>query len=74
MKEHQEVEKQEMMTDILSDQYDVAIMGGGIAGLSLALELKKARPATSILVIDKQGHPVPESAHKVGESSVEIAA
>jgi flavin-dependent dehydrogenase len=55
-------------------QYDVAILGGGIAGLSLALELKKVRPTTSILVVERQEHPVPEAAHKVGESTVEIAA
>src|SRR2546428_6566028 len=57
-----------------ADQYDVAILGGGQAGLTLALQLKKTRPATSILVIEKQKHPVPEAAHKVGESTVEIAA
>ncbi|HEY1351967.1 MAG TPA: tryptophan 7-halogenase [Ktedonobacteraceae bacterium] len=56
------------------DDYDVAIMGGGIAGLTLALQLKRARPATSILVIEKQTHPVPEATHKVGESTVEIQA
>ncbi|MFL5662134.1 MAG: NAD(P)/FAD-dependent oxidoreductase [Ktedonobacteraceae bacterium] len=58
----------------LPDQYDVAILGGGMAGLTLALQLKKARPAIRILVIEKQKHPVPETAHKVGESTVEIAA
>ena len=60
--------------DDTSDQYDVVLLGGGIAGLTLALELKKTHPATRILVIDKQKHPVPEAAHKVGESTVEIAA
>ncbi|MFL5702114.1 MAG: NAD(P)/FAD-dependent oxidoreductase, partial [Ktedonobacteraceae bacterium] len=45
-----------------------------MAGLTLALQLKKARPAIRILVIEKQKHPVPETAHKVGESTVEIAA
>lgn len=55
-------------------QYDVAILGGGIAGLTLALQLQKACPAISILVVEKQQHPVPEAAHKVGESTVEIAA
>lgn len=74
MNDHQELEEQKTMTEAPSDSYDVAILGGGIAGLSLALELKKARPATSIIVIEKQEHPVPEAAHKVGESSVEIAA
>src|SRR5947207_7620711 len=65
---------QETPAEVLPDQYDVAILGGGMAGLTLALQLKKSRPATSILVIEKQKHPVPETAHKVGESTVEIAA
>src|SRR5689334_14909636 len=54
--------------------YDVAILGGGIAALTLALQLKQQRPATTIAVIEKQKHPVPEAAHKVGESTVEVAA
>lgn len=54
--------------------YDVAILGGGLAGLTLAYQIKQTRPATRILVIEKQNHPVPEAAHKVGESTVEIAA
>src|SRR5207302_11020412 len=57
-----------------SDQYVVAILGGAIAGLTLALQLKKLRPAIRILVDEKQKHPVPEAAHKVSESTVEIAA
>ena len=57
-----------------SDQYDVAILGGGMAGLTVALQIKKSRPATRILVVEKQKHPVPEAAHKVGESTVEIAS
>ena len=58
---------------IKTEQYDVAILGGGIAGLTLALQLKKNRPESSVVVIEKQPHPVPEAAHKVGESTVEIA-
>ncbi|MFI1995384.1 NAD(P)/FAD-dependent oxidoreductase [Actinoplanes sp. NPDC020271] len=53
-------------------QYDVAVLGGGAAGLTLALQIKRARPETTILVIERQQHPVPEAAHKVGESTVEI--
>ncbi|HEY1348704.1 MAG TPA: FAD-dependent monooxygenase [Ktedonobacteraceae bacterium] len=53
---------------------DVAIVGGGIAGLTLALQLKEMRPAIRLVVIEKQAHPVPEAAHKVGESTVEILA
>lgn len=64
----------EQRTTPSPDEYDVAIVGGGIAGLTLALQLKKVRAATRILVVEKQEHPVPEAAHKVGESTVEIAA
>jgi len=42
--------------------------------MTLALQIKKARPETTILVVEKQEHPVPEAAHKVGESTVEIQA
>jgi flavin-dependent dehydrogenase len=67
------LQKRETAVAASSEQYDVAIVGGGMAGLTLALQLKKRRPAISILVVEKQQHPVPEAAHKVGESTVEIA-
>src|ERR1700693_3638723 len=54
--------------------YDVVILGGGIAGLTLALQLRQSLPDVRLLVAEKQPHPVPEAAHKVGESSVEIQA
>jgi flavin-dependent dehydrogenase len=56
------------------DRYDVAILGGGLAGLSLANQLMLARPGTKVLVTDKRAEPAPESAFKVGESSVEVGA
>ena len=53
---------------------DIAILGGGLAGLTLALQLRQRLPAAGITVLEKRRHPVPVAAHKVGESSVEIAA
>jgi flavin-dependent dehydrogenase len=49
-------------------------MGGGLAGLTLALQLKRQRPDTSIVVLEKREGPAPEAAFKVGESTVEISA
>ncbi len=54
--------------------YDAAIAGGGLAGLCLALQLKRASPEMRVAVIDRASHPLPSAAHKVGESSVEIGS
>jgi flavin-dependent dehydrogenase len=54
--------------------HDVVILGGGLAGLTLALQLKQRMPDLDVLVLERRTHPVPEAAHKVGESSVEIQA
>jgi flavin-dependent dehydrogenase len=56
------------------DHYDVAILGGGLAGGCLARQLRMEAPALRVLVAEKRQHPVPEAAFKVGESSVEIGA
>jgi flavin-dependent dehydrogenase len=55
-------------------RHDVLILGGGLAGLTLAIQLKRQDPAIDIAVIERRAHPVPEAAHKVGESTVEIGA
>jgi len=51
-------------------QADVVIMGGGLAGLTLSLQLRQRFPGLDIVVLERMRHPVPEAAHKVGESSV----
>ncbi|MGH3991881.1 MAG: NAD(P)/FAD-dependent oxidoreductase, partial [Pseudonocardiaceae bacterium] len=58
----------------MSDRYDVAILGGGLAGLTLARQVKLARPDTSIVVIEKREGPAPDAAFKVGESTTEVGA
>jgi len=54
--------------------YDAAILGGGLAGLTAALQLRQACPGASIAVFERRTFPLPEAAHKVGESTVEVAA
>ncbi len=53
---------------------DVTVLGGGLAGLSLALQIRQKLPKASITILEKRQHPVPEAAFKVGESTVEVAA
>lgn len=52
----------------------VAILGGGLAGLSLALQLRLAHPELRIVVLERRVGEAPEAAFKVGESTVEIGA
>ena len=54
--------------------YDAVIAGGGLAGLTLARQLRQEAPDLRLLVLEKRRHPVREAAFKVGESSVEIGA
>jgi flavin-dependent dehydrogenase len=54
--------------------FDVLICGGGLAGLTLARQLKLEMPQLSVAVVDRQASPLPEAAHKVGESSNELTA
>ena len=49
--------------------YDVAVIGGGMVGLGFAIELKKSRPQTSIIVLEKAASPP----FKVGESLTSTA-
>jgi len=56
----------------MNKSYDVAILGGGLAGLTLALQTKQAQPSASIILMERRDGGAPEAAHKVGESTVEL--
>ena len=56
------------------NKFDVTILGGGLAGLTLARQLLMKHPELKIAIIEKRKFPVAETTHKVGESSVEIGA
>lgn len=57
----------------MQKQYDVIIAGGGLAGLTLSIQLKQAKPDISILIMEYRDTIAPTAAHKVGESTVELA-
>ena len=57
-----------------SPDHEVAILGGGLAGLCLAIQLKLARPGIDVLVLERRTSSAPDAAHKVGESSVEVGS
>lgn len=53
---------------------DVLILGGGLAGLTLALQLRARFPGLSVRVLERRAQRPRAAAHKVGEATVEIAA
>ena len=60
----------------MSSQYDqdVVILGGGLAGLTLARQLRREIPGVRVTVVERQKRPIPDATHKVGESSVELSS
>lgn len=54
--------------------FDVAILGGGLAGLTLARQLLTKNSQMRVAIVEKRKFPVAETTHKVGESTVEIGA
>ncbi len=72
-----------MPTDSVSpdkalEHADVVILGAGMAGLCLARQLQRSdavrKRGMSIALVEHRGFPMTEAAHKVGESTVEIAS
>ena len=61
-------------SDTIERRRDVVICGGGLAGLLLARQIRRELPALSVTVLERQARPLPDGCHKVGESSVEVAA
>ena len=57
-----------------SGTYELVIAGGGLAGLSLALQVRRSMPHARIALVELAAYPAPKGAHKVGESTVQIAA
>lgn len=58
-----------VMSNDPSPDYDVVVLGGAFSGSSLGLLLKRARPETRILIIEKSE----KFDRKVGESTSEVA-
>jgi flavin-dependent dehydrogenase len=54
------------------DPWDVVICGGGLAGLLLARQLRREMSHLRVCVVERSARPLPDAAHKVGESSVEL--
>jgi len=53
---------------------DVLVTGGGLAGLTFALQLVRRRPSLHIVLVDEGHRPAPERTSTIGESFAEVGA
>ena len=63
-----------MAEDSGTSSHDVVILGAGLAGLSLAIQIRQRNPEIGVVVLERGSFPVPRAAHKVGESTVEVGS
>ncbi|HMO19250.1 MAG TPA: FAD-dependent monooxygenase [Oligoflexia bacterium] len=59
---------------MVKSNYDVAILGSGLSGLTLALQVLLREPSIRIVVLGKCSFPIPAGSGTVGESTVELAS
>ncbi len=58
----------------MKSPYDVVICGGGLAGLTLSLQLRRELPELNVAVLERSRRPLPSAAFKIGESAVELGS
>ncbi len=63
-----------MFEDSGTSPHDVVILGAGLAGLALAIQIRKRNSEIGVVVLERGSFPVPNAAHKVGESTVEVGS
>ena len=54
--------------------HDLIVLGGGLAGLSLARQLSLARPGLRLAVVDPRPLPIDPATRRLGESFTEVSS